>query len=71
MKQKEYDEWIERLGEIGTLHTENLATIREFEELLHVFHPGLVDKWNAMNHWEKLRLIEFIVNASAKMMIAH
>jgi len=70
MKRKQYDEWIEKLSELGTSCTGNLATVKEFEELLHVFYPNLVDEWNTLNHWEKLRLIEHIVKGSAKTMVS-
>jgi hypothetical protein len=70
MKRKQYDEWIEKIGELGTSCTGNLATVKEFEELLQVFYPNLVDEWNTLNHWEKLRLIEHIVKGSAKTMVS-
>jgi hypothetical protein len=69
MKRKQYDEWVEISSALGTSRTGNLATIKEFEELLHIFHPSLVNEWNGLNYWEKLRLIEFIVRSSAKIMI--
>jgi hypothetical protein len=67
MKQRQYTEWMERLAGPGTSCIGNVSTIEEFAELLHIFHPSLADEWNALNHWEKLRLIEFIVQGSAKI----
>ena len=69
MNRKQHDEWIERLRGLEKLHSGNIATIKEFEESLRIFQPSLVDEWNTLNHWEKLRLIEFIVKGSAKIMV--
>ena len=71
MKNKEFDKWISRLSDVETFHTHNVTSMKELEEFLHVFHPNLVDEWKSMNHWEKLRLIEFIVNGSTRTMIDH
>jgi len=69
MKCKQYDEWIERLGGLETMRNGNPSTIKEFEELLHIFYPNLLGDWNMLNHWQKLRLVEFIVNGSARILV--
>jgi len=67
LKRKEYDRWVSRLEKFEALQTGNLTTVKELEELIRIFHPGLLDEWNALNQWEKLRLIELVVNESAKI----
>ena len=32
------------------------------------FHPSLREEWDALNYWEKLRIIEYIVKGSTKIM---
>lgn len=71
MKWKQYDEWIERLGGPEIIRGGNPSTIKDFEELLRIFYPNLVGDWTTLNHWQKLRLVEFIVNGSTRIMVTH
>lgn len=68
MKRKQYDGWIEKLNGCGALRIGNLATIKEFDEVLQIFHPRLREEWDALNYWEKLRIVEYIVKGSSKIM---
>ena len=71
MKCKQQDEWAQRLSGLEAIRDGNPSTIKEFEQLLHSFYPNVLEDWNTLNHWEKLRLVELIVKGSAKIMITH
>lgn len=71
MRKKDYERWVSRLEEFEVLHICNVTTIRELEEVMRIFHPSLLKELNSLNYWEKLRLIEFIVNVKRASIIAH
>ena len=56
------------MNECGALRIGNLATIKEFDEVSHALPPSLREERDARNYWEKLRIIEYIVKGSTKIM---